>query len=45
MPQDIGPIGCASQTVVAITKRMFKAQKLEKLLWTEAVANAVYALN
>jgi hypothetical protein len=44
-PQYIGPAGCAIQSIVAMAKRMLEARKLEKLLWAEAVANAVYTLN
>lgn len=41
-PQDLGPTKCAIQTINAVIKCMLEVQKLEKLLWSEAVANAVY---
>ena len=44
-PQHIGPGGCAIQGIVAMTKCMLKAQKLEKSLSMEAVANVDYTLN
>jgi hypothetical protein len=44
-PQYVGPAGCAIQSIVAMAKRMLEARKLEKSLWAEAVANAVYTLN
>src|ERR1700737_5615283 len=44
-PQYIGPAGCAIQSIVAMAKAMLEARKLEKSLWAEAVANAVYTLN
>jgi hypothetical protein len=44
-PRHIGPAGCAIQSIVAMAKRMLEARKLEKSLWAEAVANAVYTLN
>ena len=44
-PQDIGLAEVANQIVAAMAKRMFKPQKLKKLLWTEVVENAVYILN
>lgn len=33
------------RSIVAIAMQMLEAQKLNKLLWVEAVANAVYTLN
>ena len=45
MPQDIGPIECTNWTIIAMTKRMLEAQKLEESLQVEVVANAVYTLN
>lgn len=45
MPLYIGPTECAIQSIVAMVKDMLKIQKLEKSLWTEAVADAVYTLN
>jgi len=44
-PRHIGPAGCAIQSIVAMAKRMLEARKVEKSLWAEAVANAVYTLN
>ena len=44
-PQYIGPTECANRTIVAMAKCMLKAQKLEKSLWMEEVANAVCTLN
>ena len=44
-PQDIGPVEYVIQTIVVMTKRMFKAQKLEKLFWMEAMVKMVYILN
>lgn len=44
-PQDIGLAECTNKTVVAMTKHMLKAQKLEKSPWAEAVTNTVYILN
>ena len=45
MPRRIAPAICGTRGVVTMAKRMFEAQKLEKWLWAEAVANAVYTLN
>lgn len=45
MPQDIGPMECANQNVVAMAKRTLKVPKLKKLLRTKAVANATYTIN
>ena len=44
-PQDIGPTECANQTVVTMTKHILEAQKLEKSLWAQVVANPIYTLN
>jgi hypothetical protein len=44
-PQYIRPTSYAIQSIVAMAKRRHKAQKLEKSLWAEAVANAAYTLN
>lgn len=41
----IGPTEYAIQTIVVITKHMFKAPKLEKLLWAKAMENRIYILN
>jgi hypothetical protein len=45
MPQGIRPMECANRTVVTMTKQKLEVQKLEKLSWTEAVANVVYTLD
>ena len=45
MPQDSGPTEYTNQSIVAMAKHILKAQKLEKLLWKEAMANLVYTLN
>lgn len=44
-PQDIEPTGSANGIIVAMTKRMLEAQKLEKSIWTKVVANAIYTLS
>src|ERR1700737_1066549 len=44
-PRHIGSAGCAIQSIVAMAKRMLEARKLEKSLWAEAGAKAVYTLN
>ena len=43
--QSIGPTKCANQIVNAMAKYMLEPQKLEKSLWTEAMANAICTLN
>ena len=41
----IGPTEYVIQTIVVMTKHVFEAPKLEKLLWAKAVENTIYILN